>query len=106
VPAPNDQLYQDRILQLEEQLRVKDQQIEALIKAINHNKEEERKLPEHYVLCTKVGGIVRKRSDSIARSLKNAHYPVIKTNNKFYCDPAHAAVIFPKWKTYLKKKFD
>lgn len=63
-------------------------------------------LPANYVLCTTIAGIVHKRSDAIARTLKNARYNVIKVNNKNYCDPDQAAALFPKWKNYLKKKFD
>lgn len=63
-------------------------------------------LPANYVLCKDVAAIVRKRSDSVARSLKNAHYPVVKVNRKAYCDPEHAAVIFQKWKKYWTKKIE
>jgi len=68
--------------------------------------EETTKLPANYILCTTIAGIVRKRSDAIARTLKNAHYPVIKVNNKNYCNPDQAAAIFPKWKKYLKNKLE
>ena len=60
-------------------------------------------MPAGYIRCGEIAGIIRKRSDSIARSLKAAKYPVIKKANKNYCDPQHAAVLFPKWKKYLQK---
>lgn len=63
-------------------------------------------LPPNYVLCKDIAGIVRKRSDSIARSLKHAHYPVVIVNRKAYCDPEHAAAIFSKWKKHWAKKME
>jgi hypothetical protein len=59
---------------------------------------------EHPVPCSLVAGIVRKRSDNVARSLKNHKYPVILSCDKYYCDAEHAAVLWPKWKKYWKEK--
>jgi hypothetical protein len=56
------------------------------------------------VTCQLVAGIVRQRSFSVSRSLKSHCYPVIKSGNKNYCNADHAAVLWPKWKTYWKKK--
>ncbi len=56
------------------------------------------------VPCVKIAGIIRKRSDSIARTLNAAKYPVIKQAGKNYCDPEQAAVLFPKWKEYYKRQ--
>lgn len=59
---------------------------------------------ENPVSCVDVGGVVHRRPDSVARTLKAAKYPVVKRANKNYCDPEHAAVLFPKWKAHLKKQ--
>lgn len=64
----------------------------------------EQELPTHYKTCIEIGGIIRKRSDVIARTLKAHHYPVIKKARRNYCDPAHAAVIWPQYKKHLNKK--
>jgi len=56
------------------------------------------------VTCQLVAGIIRKRPFSVARSLKNNCYPVIKSGHKNYCNADHAAIIWPKWKAYWKKK--
>ena len=59
-------------------------------------------LPTHFVRCDKVSGIIGRRPYVVARSLKSHHYPVIKKGNRNYCDPEHAAVIWPKWEKHLK----
>ena len=61
-------------------------------------------MSSNYIPCIEIAGIIRKRSDAIARTLKAAKYPVIKKANKNYCDPEHAAVLFPKWKKHLKEQ--
>lgn len=65
--------------------------------------EESVELPSHYVTCVEISGIISKRSDSIARTLRAHQYPVIKKAGKNYCDPQHAAALFKKWKKYQKK---
>lgn len=61
-------------------------------------------LPTHYITCVEIAGIIGKRSDVVAQALKAHHYTVIKKAKKNYCDPAHAAVIWHKYKKHLKKK--
>ena len=65
---------------------------------------KDKDLPIHYVTCLDVATVVRKRSDVVARTLRSASYPVIKKVHKNYCDPKHAAVLYPKWKKYLKRQ--
>jgi hypothetical protein len=62
------------------------------------------KMPSSYISCVEISAVIRKRSDAIARSLRAAKYPIIKKVRKCYCDPQHAAVIFPKWKAHLTKQ--
>lgn len=59
---------------------------------------------ENPVPCTEVSGITRIRSDNIARTLKSHKYPVVKSGGKYYCNAEHAAVLWPKWKKYLKER--
>ncbi len=61
------------------------------------------KMPSHYIPCADIGPIIHKRSDSVARTLKAHQYPVVKLANKYYCDPEHAAVLWPKWKKHWEK---
>jgi hypothetical protein len=65
---------------------------------------KDEEMPSNYIPCIEIAVIIRKRSDAIARTLKAAKYPVIKKANKNYCDPEHAAVLFPKWKKHLKRQ--
>ena len=68
------------------------------------NSTKDLELPSNLVSCTEISGIIHRRSDSIARTLGASYYPVIKKAGKNYCDSQHAAVLFPKWKKYLKKQ--
>jgi len=56
------------------------------------------------VPCTDVSGIIRVRSDNIARRLKAGRYPVVKLGKKNYCDADDAAVLWPKWKKHWQEK--
>lgn len=72
---------------------------------------EERQPPQHeemppnYIPCVLIVQVtagLRKRSDAIARTLRAAGYPIFKKANKNYCDPHHAAALFPAWRRYWK----
>lgn len=89
--------------------------IETLISGILKPKTEQKTKPvkeatkgipmqSNFIPCVEIAGIIRKRSDAIARTLRAAKYPVVKKANKNYCDPEHAAVLFPKWKKHLKRQ--
>jgi len=54
--------------------------------------------------CSIIAGIVHKRSDNIARTLKAHRYPVVKAGKKNYCNADDAAVLWPKWKKYWQQK--
>ncbi|MHC4495136.1 MAG: hypothetical protein ACYSYM_04855 [Planctomycetota bacterium] len=56
------------------------------------------------VACGDVAGIIHKRSDNVARTLKGKRYPVVKAGGKYYCEAEDAAVIWPKWKNHWQKR--
>lgn len=79
----------------------------SIVKKTEHRPEEESPMLsdfEHPVPCSHVAGIIRKRSDNIARSLRSHKYPVIVSGARSYCDAEHAAVLWPKWKKYWREK--
>lgn len=45
-----------------------------------------------------------KRSDNTARKLRKSGYPIVKVGNRNYCEAEQAAVLWPEWKKYWKKK--
>jgi len=77
--------------------------IDRLVADMEARKGKEE-MPSNYIACVQIAGIIRKRSDAIARTLRTSKYPVIKKANKNYCNPEHAALIWPKWKKYWKNK--
>ncbi len=59
---------------------------------------------ENAVACSEVGGIIHRRSDNIARTLRSRRYPVVTEGGKTYCDAEDAAVVWPVWKKHLEKE--
>lgn len=81
--------------------------LESMIDKAEHGSEEKSLTLsdlEHPVPCLRVAGIVHKRSDNVARSLRSHKYPVIVSGDKYYCDAEHAAVLWPKWKKHWREK--
>lgn len=54
--------------------------------------------------CKQVADIIHKRSDNVARTLRNNEYPLEKISGKWFCDAEHAAVIWRKWKKYWQEQ--
>jgi len=65
---------------------------------------EEAEMSSNFIPCVQIAGIIRRRSDAIARTLRTAKYTVVKKAGKNYCDPEQAAVLFPKWKKHWKAR--
>lgn len=82
----------------------------SAMNAAESAKKEGRKLSKNeeissdWVSCGYIAGIIRRRPYSIARTLRAANYPVERKANKNYCNPEHAAVLFPKWKKYWREQ--
>ena len=54
--------------------------------------------------CAEIGGIIHKRSDNIAQTLKRSKYPVVKSNRRYYCNAEDAGILWPKWKKHWQNK--
>lgn len=64
---------------------------------------KDTRMPSNPVTCVYVAGIIRKRSDVVARTLKAHQYTVVKKAHKNYCDAEQAAVLWPKWKKHWQE---
>ena len=56
------------------------------------------------VSCLEVGAVIHKRSDNVARILRGYGFPVIKANNKMYCQAGDAGTVWFKFKRYWKNQ--
>ena len=66
-------------------------------------KSDKTELPDDLISCQKVALALHKRSDSIARSLKNDGLYIVKLGGKYYCRLKHAMVKWSERKQRLKK---
>ena len=55
------------------------------------------------ISCAQVAAIVHEQSHNIANKLKRHEYPVLKIANKYYCEMAHAMVMWPQKRQALNK---
>lgn len=84
--------------------KVLEARILTVARIIAKMEEAEQTEPDDLVACVDIEKVVRKRSDSIARTLKSLGRPVITKAHRYYCSSADAAVAFPAWRDYLKQQ--
>ena len=101
--------YQDENLNVQFQIKLTSEQIIAALAMLDKifNKQKTLILPDYYFPCVKVGALISKRGDVIAKGLKRQELPVIQKNRKNYCDPKHVALLYsdlPEEKKSLLRK--
>ena len=73
-----------------------------IIEKIFVSEQQTQLLPNHYIACARIGKLIGKRSEVIAKSLLRAKKTVVKVNRKYYCDPEDVKPLYPKWRIYMK----